>query len=62
MLKIRHVLAAVSDESGMTTAEYAIGTAAASGLAGILFKLLTGSKLQDILWGIIQNALSTFTN
>jgi hypothetical protein len=30
------------DERGITTAEYAVGTAAGAGLAGLLFKLLTG--------------------
>ena len=29
-------------ESGITTAEYAVGTAAGAGLAGLLFKMLTG--------------------
>ena len=28
-------------ESGMTTAEYAVGTIAAAGLGGVLLKLLT---------------------
>jgi len=30
------------DERGITTAEYAVGTAAGAGLAGLLFKMLTG--------------------
>ena len=30
------------DQRGITTAEYAVGTAAGAGLAGLLFKLLTG--------------------
>ena len=30
------------DERGITTAEYAVGTAAGAGLAGLLYKLLTG--------------------
>jgi hypothetical protein len=29
-------------ERGITTAEYAVGTAAGAGLAGLLFKLLRG--------------------
>ena len=29
-------------ERGITTAEYAVGTAAGAGLAGLLYKLLTG--------------------
>jgi hypothetical protein len=31
-----------SEERGITTAEYAVGTAAGAGLAGLLYKLLTG--------------------
>ena len=30
------------DERGITTAEYAVGTAAGAGLAGLLYKLLSG--------------------
>ena len=29
-------------EDGITTAEYAVGTAAGAGLAGLLYQLLTG--------------------
>jgi hypothetical protein len=29
-------------DDGITTAEYAVGTAAGAGLAGLLYKLLTG--------------------
>ena len=31
-----------ADQRGITTAEYAVGTAAGAGLAGLLYKLLTG--------------------
>ena len=31
-----------ADERGITTAEYAVGTAAGAGLAGVLYKLVTG--------------------
>ena len=31
-----------TEERGITTAEYAVGTAAGAGLAGLLYKLLTG--------------------
>ena len=31
------------DDRGITTAEYAVGTAAGAGFAGLLYKLLTGS-------------------
>jgi hypothetical protein len=31
-----------TEQRGITTAEYAVGTAAGAGLAGLLYKLLTG--------------------
>ena len=37
------------DERGITTAEYAVGTAAGAGLAGLLFKLLTGGFGEQLL-------------
>jgi hypothetical protein len=42
-----------SDERGITTAEYAVGTAAGAGLAGLLYKMLTGGfgdKLLKLLY------------
>ena len=41
------------DERGITTAEYAVGTAAGAGLAGLLYKMLTGGfgdKLLKLLY------------
>jgi hypothetical protein len=37
------------DQRGITTAEYAVGTAAGAGLAGLLFKLLTGGFGEDLI-------------
>ena len=31
-----------TDDRGITTAEYAVGTAAGAGLAGVLYQLVTG--------------------
>ena len=45
-------------ETGMTTAEYAVGTIAAAGLGGILLKLLTSPEFQALIWKIIQSAFS----
>lgn len=42
-----------TDERGITTAEYAVGTAAGAGLAGVLYKLLTsgfGEKLLKLFF------------
>ena len=44
-------------EAGMSTAEYAVGTIAAVGFAGVLFKVVTSSKVQAALSGLIEKAL-----
>ena len=38
-----------TSEAGITTAEYAVGTAAGCGLAGLLFELLTGGLGEELL-------------
>lgn len=45
-------------DRGITTAEYAVGTAAGAGLAGLLFKLLTGSFGEDLLQKLFQHVLN----
>lgn len=48
------------DERGITTAEYAVGTAAGAGLAGLLYKLLTGGfgdKLLKLLYDHVLGLL-----
>ena len=47
-----------SDELGMTTAEYAIGTLAACGFAALLVTILRGSVVQGLLLGLIKKALA----
>lgn len=42
----------------MTTAEYAVGTVAACGFGGILYKLLTSEAVVEMLRDIIKRALS----
>jgi hypothetical protein len=49
---------AIVADSGMTTAEYAVGTIAAAGLGGVLLKLLTSPEVQDLIWKIIQQAFN----
>lgn len=46
------------NEKGITTAEYAVGTAAGAGLAGLLYKLLTGGLGNDLLNRLFQHVLS----
>jgi hypothetical protein len=51
-------LRASAADAGMTTAEYAMGTLAAVAFAGVLFKVVSGSKVQAALTGLIDKALS----
>ena len=45
-------------DRGMATAEYAVGTCAAAGFGGLLFKLLTGDGVAGLLESLIAKALS----
>jgi len=47
-----------SDDAGMTTAEYAVGTVAACGFAGLLLKILTSDQVRSLLSGVISRAFS----
>jgi hypothetical protein len=49
----RHAL----DERGITTAEYAVGTAAGAGLAGLLYKMLTGGFGDTLLTTLFDHVL-----
>lgn len=49
----------VSDESGMSTVEYAIGTIAAAAFGAILYTVVTGDSIVSALNHIIGRALST---
>lgn len=45
------------DERGITTAEYAVGTAAGAGLAGLLYKMLTGGFGDQLLSTLFDHVL-----
>ncbi len=47
-------------EAGMSTAEYAVGTVAACGFGGVLYKLLTSEPIQNTLKDVISRAFSLF--
>ncbi|GAA1343515.1 DUF4244 domain-containing protein [Saccharothrix algeriensis] len=49
------------DDKGMTTAEYAIGTLAAAGLATVLLLLLGGDWVAEQLRGLVERALTVGT-
>lgn len=44
-------------DAGMTTAEYAVGTLAACGFAGVLYKLVTSPEVLGLLRDVISRAL-----
>ncbi|MET0741265.1 MAG: DUF4244 domain-containing protein [Candidatus Nanopelagicales bacterium] len=59
MSAMRAKLAVVrSDDSGISTAEYAVGTVAACGFAGVLWKLLSSDAGTDLLFELIKKALT----
>lgn len=45
-------------DAGMTTAEYAVGTVAACGFGGVLYKLVTSETVRSMLADIISRALT----
>lgn len=45
------------EERGITTAEYAVGTAAGAGLAGLLYKLLSGGFGDRMLKTLFDHVL-----
>jgi hypothetical protein len=46
------------DQRGITTAEYAVGTAAGAGFAGLLFKLLSGGFGEQLLRTLFDHVLA----
>ncbi|MFT4042830.1 MAG: DUF4244 domain-containing protein [Gordonia sp. (in: high G+C Gram-positive bacteria)] len=49
----------LSDDEGMSTAEYAIGTIAAAAFGAILYTVISGDNIVNALTGIINKALNT---
>jgi len=45
-----------SGDEGMTTAEYAVGTVAACGFGGILYKVITSPQVLSLLESVISKA------
>lgn len=48
----------ISDEEGLSTIEYAMGTLAAAALAAVLYVIINSSAVSDAIEGIIMDALS----
>ena len=55
---MRRVLARGRRDSGMTTAEYAVGMIAAVAFAGVLYKVVTSGTVVAALTKIVSRALS----
>ena len=49
----------LSDDDGMTTAEYAVGTVAACAFAAVLLKVVSSHDVLALLTGIVTKALHT---
>lgn len=45
-------------EAGMSTAEYAVGTVAACGFGGVLYKVISSPFVLELLKGVIGKAFS----
>ncbi|MEO6795154.1 MAG: DUF4244 domain-containing protein [Mycobacterium sp.] len=58
VVQLRLLLLA-SDESGMSTVEYAIGTIAAAAFGAILYSVVTGDSIVSALNRVIGRALNT---
>jgi hypothetical protein len=43
-------------EAGMTTAEYAVGTVAACGFSGVLYKVVTSPTVLSLMKEVIEKA------
>ncbi|OBG95652.1 hypothetical protein A5697_23790 [Mycobacterium sp. E3251] len=56
---VARVTVLASDESGMSTVEYAIGTIAAAAFGAILYTVVTGDSVVSALTNIIGRALNT---
>ena len=53
----RRLVRSTRGQRGITTAEYAVGTAAGAGLAGLLYKLLTGGFGDQLLKTLFDHVL-----
>ena len=56
---VARVALLATDESGMSTVEYAIGTIAAAAFGAVLYTVVTGDSIVSALTNIIGRALNT---
>jgi len=43
-------------DAGMTTAEYAVGTVAACGFSGVLYKVITSPQVLELVTSVLSRA------
>ncbi len=58
MAVVRGWRAPVRDEAGMSTAEYAVGTLAACGFAGVLWVVVHSGEVHSLLQSVVARALN----
>jgi hypothetical protein len=51
-------LSSSGSDAGMTTAEYAVGTVAACGFSGVLYKLIQSPEVMGLLRDVISKGFS----
>ena len=57
----RWARARATDEDGMSTAEYAVGTVAACAFAAVLYRVVTGDAVVSGLTDLVDAALATLS-
>jgi hypothetical protein len=61
VLARRWAAARAAAESGMSTAEYAVGTVAACAFAAVLYRVVTGGSIVTGLTDLVERALATLS-
>jgi hypothetical protein len=54
---VARLVTRLAGDSGMNTAEYAVGTLAAVAFAGLLYKVLTSDAVRSALTSLVERAL-----
>lgn len=56
--RLRLIKGELGSDTGMSTAEYAVGTIAACGFAAVLYKIVTSGSVSAEMQQLIERALS----
>ena len=57
----RWAILRAAGESGMSTAEYAVGTVAACAFAAVLYRVVSGESIVTGLTDLVESALATLS-